>query len=400
MSTLPSSGASPAAASTRVLWAMPLLYVLIVMADMLAMTHITLSLTARGASVLAVGAMASTFWICIMLASLLASRVIARYGLATSFNAATLLSALSFLSLALHERYVLWLAGMALVGLGVGLLWVAGEAWLAESAPPQRRGFYVGLVETAVGIGTVFGPLVLPLLRWWHAAPLAWACGFEAAAVLLGWGLLRGQPEGRSAGAKGATAHDGAGGHWRVVATPMVLLAVIGGVLESGSGSLLPAISMHSGFGLDAAAALATVINLGGALLPTPFGLLADRLGMRRILLLSWGMLVLAAMGLVVVGWIGLPRASGALWPLGFFVTGMGTVVYTLVTIELGHRLTGDGLVRALASMVTAYTAGTSIGPFVGGALFDQGGLLALAPALVLTAAAGGIVTWRTWAVR
>jgi MFS family permease len=387
-------------ASRRALWVIPLVYVLVVTADLLAMTHISLRLTERGASVFAVGALASVFWVCIMGASTLASRLIGRFGLARNFIGGTLVSALAFAGLALSDHYAAWMAAMAVVGAAVGLSWVAGEAWLAESAPPLRRGFYVGLVETAVGVGTVFGPLLLALLTGVGWAPLFVALAIDTLAALISVGLLAGQPEGRAAAhGPGAANRGAARPPWRAVALPLMALATIGGVLESGSAALLPSISMRSGFDLARAAALATVIGAGGALLPTPFGLLADRLGLRRILLFSWSCLILSALAMTMVAAIGLPRAASALWPVGFLLSGLGAVVYTLVTVELGHRLTGAGLVRALAAMVTAYTAGTTLGPIIGGALFDHGGLLALATALVATACAGLGLTLRSGAM-
>jgi MFS family permease len=417
--------------STRVLWVIPVVYVLIVTADLLAMTHISLLLTQRGISVFAVGALASTFWVCIMAASTLAWRFIDRYGLGRSFIGGTVLSALAFAGLALSQHYAAWMVGVAIIGIAVGSSWIAGEAWLAESAPPQWRGFYVGLVQTAVGAGTVFGPVLLPLVQWAGWAPLYVALGVDVLAALVSLCLLAGQPEGRAAhpaphpvadsegradaleltaqphqacagcgkaaiAARSPAAHEGVGGHWRAVALPLTAVATISGVLESGSAALLPSISMRSGFGVAMAAWLATVIGAGGALLPTPLGLLADRMGLRRILLFCWVCLIAAALALTLVGAIGLPRASAALWPVGFFLSGMGAVVYTLVTVELGHRLTGPGLVRALASLVTAYTAGTAIGPIAGGAIFDRGGLLALAAALVAAGCVGLAMTLRS----
>jgi predicted MFS family arabinose efflux permease len=49
--------------------------------------------------------------------------------------------------------------------------------------------------------------------------------------------------------------------------------------------------------------------------------------------------------------------------------------------------------VRAMGKTVTSYTAGTMIGPALGGLLFDLGGLPALAGAITAGALAGGALS-------
>ena len=182
---------------------------------------------------------------------------------------------------------------------------------------------------------------------------------------------------------------------WRSVALPLLAIAVVSGVLESGSSALLPAVSLRLGFGVSSAAWLGSVIGAGSALLPTPSGLLADRIGLRRALLLAWTILIVSTLVLTGLALTSPVFAALVLWPVGFALGGIGAVIYTLIVIELGHRLTGTGLIHAMAVMVTAYTVGTSIGPVVGGALFDFGGLAALAAGLSACSIAGWILTRR-----
>jgi predicted MFS family arabinose efflux permease len=82
-----------------------------------------------------------------------------------------------------------------------------------------------------------------------------------------------------------------------------------------------------------------------------------------------------------------------ALWIAGFGFGGAGGAVYTALVIDLGHRLSGPALVRAMGKTVTSYTAGTMIGPALGGLLFDLGGLPALAGAITAGALAGGALS-------
>jgi MFS family permease len=161
--------------------------------------------------------------------------------------------------------------------------------------------------------------------------------------------------------------------------------------MESGVSSLLPSIAMRLGFALDTAAWLGAFIGAGSALMQAPFGALADRIGLRRAMALAWALVLGATLALW--WWSGAPRQ--VLWPVGFVLGGVGGAVYTLVVIELGHRLSGSALVKSMGLLVTAYTAGTAGGPALGGWLFDQAGLPGLAAVLMGCGLVGAGLAWR-----
>jgi predicted MFS family arabinose efflux permease len=84
------------------------------------------------------------------------------------------------------------------------------------------------------------------------------------------------------------------------------------------------------------------------------------------------------------------------LWAVGFALGGVGGAVYTLMVIELGHRLAGSTLVRAVALLVTSYSVGTALGPMLGGWMFDRHGLGGLALTLSVLSLLGWAVTAAT----
>jgi hypothetical protein len=86
---------------------------------------------------------------------------------------------------------------------------------------------------------------------------------------------------------------------------------------------------------------------------------------------------------------------QGVLWLAGFVLGGVGGAVYTLVVIELGHRLSGAALVKAMGALVTGCALGTAGAPLAGGWLFDRAGLAGLTSALLLVAAFGSLMVWR-----
>jgi MFS family permease len=372
------------------LWLIPAVYFLFVAAEFVVLTHLALTLTSRGVSAFAVGALGSAFWAGIFVASTAAHAVVRRLGHARCFLVAMALSALAVASLLPHDAYAGWLGAAAVMGLGGGLVWVSGEAWLAEAAPRERRGLLIGLFETSVGLGMLAGPALLPLSLWAGVSPLGVALVFMAGGLVCAWPLLQVvEPvvDAHTANANGGDLRN----DWRAFALPLVAVAAASGLMESGTSSLLPSISMRLGFALDSAAWLGAFIGAGSALMQAPFGALADRIGLGRAMALAWALVLVATLSL----WIWADSPSQMLWPVGFVLGGVGGAVYTLVVIELGHRLSGGALVRAMGLLVTAYTAGTAGGPALGGWLFDRAGLPGLAAVMTLCALVGAALAWR-----
>lgn len=385
MAERPLAAAAPA--FPRRLWLIPAVYFLFVAAEFVVLTQLALSLTAAGAATLAVGALASAFWAGIFVASLGAHAVVRRLGHARCFLAAMMVATLAVASLLAQSGYAASVVAVALMGLGGGLVWVSGEAWLTEAAPRERRGLLIGLFETSVGLGMLAGPALLPVALHLGLDPVALSLGLMLGGLVCAV-PLRGVVEPAE---DGAAPDPAATRQWRVVAVPLVAVAAAAGLMESGVSSLLPSISMRLGFELQTAAWLGALIGAGSAFMQAPFGALADRIGLRPTMALAW-VLVLAATAALGL-WAAHPQQ--VLWPVGFVLGGVGGAVYTLVVIELGHRLGGGALVQAMGLLVTAYTAGTVGGPALGGWLFDGAGLAGLSLAMMACGVAGALLAWR-----
>jgi MFS family permease len=379
-----------------VLWLLPAVYFVFVAAEFAAVTEIVLVLTARGASAFEVGLLASALWVGILLSSWRAQPLVQRFGHGRVIAAATALSTLAMASFVPHASAVGWCLGSFVLGLGGGLVWVSGESWLAEAAPPERRGFWVGWFETAVGLGLMAGPALVPLARAFDASVLPGAALLMLLALGATLVLQRSSPAAPvepavSAGsaASAASAAHPAAAPAQTLLVPVVAIAAMSGLMESGVSALFPSIAMRSGFSIEAAAWLGTVIGAGSALLQPPVGMVADRFGTYRVVLASWAMVLLATVALLAVA----GRPEFILWPVGFVLGGVGGAVYTLLIVEVGHRLRGGALVRMVSTLVIGYSGGTTVGPLVGGAVFDHGGLVGMAWLLAVLAGAGLVTT-------
>jgi MFS family permease len=366
------------------LWAIPFIYFLLVAAEFVAMTHVAFILTRQGFSATAVGFVATLMWLGIFCGSLLASHVTPRFGREPVFRHSVQALVLCFGLIALVQGYWPWAALGWLLGVVVGVIWVTGEAWLAEIAPPDRRGFYVGLFETCVGIGMMTGPVLLALIDRAGGPPFWVAFGMGLATLAAGRWLPH-------VDTSEVVTESSAEIPWQGLVTGIAAVSLISGLLESGSASMLPGLSLRLGFSVQEAAWLGAVIGAGSALLQTPAGHLSDRLGLHRIETACWTLLALVSAGLW--GWGA--QLWWMLWLTGFVFGGMGGVIYTLAMVELGQKLQGKALVRATSVLVVCYTAGSASGPVMGGWLFDRGGLAWLALGLGATAVAGLAVNWR-----
>ncbi|HEX5361679.1 MAG TPA: MFS transporter, partial [Fluviicoccus sp.] len=375
------------------LWAIPLVYFLLVAAEFVAMTHVAFVLTRQHFSATAVGFVATLMWLGIFSGSMLASHVTPRFGREATFRRCVQALVLCFALIALTQGYWPWaLLGYAL-GVVVGVIWVTGEAWLAEIAPPDRRGYYVGLFETCVGIGMMTGPVLLALIDRAGWPPLWIAFGMGL--VTLAAGRLLPHTAANALPGIEDTYNDKPVDQypWKGLLLGIAGVSLISGLLESGSAAMLPGLSLRLGFSVQQAAWLGAVIGAGSALLQTPAGHLSDRVGQHRILLACWVVLVLSSAVLGIWG----QDHHLVLWLAGFVFGGMGGVIYTLAMVELGHKLQGKVLVHATSVLVVCYTAGSASGPVLGGWLFDRGGLVWLAAGLGSTAMVGlGLSVWRS----
>ena len=346
----------------------------------------TLVLGERGHGPAFVGLFAAMPWIGILCATPFVARVVAGVGRGAALwisGAVPLAAALGFLATdAVAVWFVLWFVG----GLASALRWVVAEATVAELAPPQRRGRWVGLFETMVGATFVVGPAALWVTGTGGGAPFALSAAFIAAGLAVLAALPRlpresTAPQAGTAGAPGIAA--------ALRASPVIMvLGFVGGFFESGLSGLLPIWGLALGWTAALAAMLVAASGAGSALAMVPAGEAADRVGRRPVML--------GCAGTVLAGTLLLPATSSApalAWGVAFAWGGAGGALYTLAMIDLGARLKGLELVNGTAVLVMAYTAGGVVAPLLGGAATQW------SPSVGLPVLLSGVAAWGLFAL-
>ena len=101
------------------------------------------------------------------------------------------------------------------------------------------------------------------------------------------------------------------------------------------------------------------MIGLGNVILQIPLGMLSDRIGDRRILLVACA--VVGLVGMLALPWF---STNWTITAAVLFVWGGGVAaLYTIGLAHLGSRLTGRELASANAAFVFCYGFGMLVGP-------------------------------------
>ena len=318
-------------------------------------------LQTSGVSASAIGLLAMLPFLTVALMVPLMPVVFDRLGVAVAYRWGMGLEALAALGYAVTEQYALWCALAVLGGIGAAAVWNGTEALIAHNAPPERRGRFTGLYQSALGAALAVGPFLPGLLP---LSPRALSV-FAGALMLAGLCVTFS----RAVSALQAGHEDALpAGLWATMCSVpgLVAIAFAGGVFEAGLGSITTAYGSQTGLSLAAAASLAGALGVGSFVLQYPCGWLSDHVSPRRVFGLA-GALLLAASAAFVAATAWPP----VLWICAFVWGAVGGALYTLTMIRVAHQFAASSAVAGTAAMITGYTVGGAVGPSFSGVMLD-----------------------------
>ena len=317
---------------------------------------VSLRLASWGYGSFAIGVMAATPAIGVLLGASLTGRLAARLGTTRLMQCCLLSAAVSVALLALVQNYAIWLLLRLLVGVALTMVFILGESWINQLAVERWRGRLVALYGTGYALSQLSGPLLLSILGadgdqgFWLGTGLL-ICG---SLLLLG---RTGAPQvdGDSASGRGLF---GFCQRLPAIAWAVALFAAFEGMVLT----LLPIYALQQGFTQQQALHMASVVVIGDAALQLPLGWLADRVS-RRLLFAGCGLL-LTLSSLAIPPFL----QTEALWPLLVLFGASAGGLFTLALIMIGEHFRDDALVRANAHVAQLWGIGCLIGPLVAGA--------------------------------
>ena len=346
------------------------------------MPLVSLRLEGWGYGNFAIGVMAATPAVGVLLGSLIAGRLAARLGTTLVMQLCLLLGAVSVCLLALVQHYPVWLGLRLFLGVALTVVFILGESWINQLAVEQWRGRLVALYGTGYALSQLAGPLLLTLLG--TTSDL----GFWTGTGLLIFGSM--VLFGRS-GAPRVDAYSASGRGLFDFCRRMPTIAWAVGLFaafEAMMLTLLPVYGLHQGFTQDVALLMASVVVVGDAALQLPIGWLADRVPRNALFRVCGVVLLLSSLGVPLL------LHTPLIWPLWVLFGASAGGLFTLSLILIGERFRDDELVRANAHVAQLWGLGCLLGPLLTGAASQW--LSGHALPMMMALGAAGFV-WLAW---
>lgn len=322
----------------------------------LTMPLVSLRLESWGYGSFAIGVMASTPAVGVLLGAMISGRLAARVGTPRLMRLCLITGAFSVGLLALLQSYPIWLFLRLLIGVQLTVVFILGESWINQLAIEKWRGRLVALYGTGYALSQLSGPVLLTFIGTADNRGFWFSVG-----LLVGGSLLL---LGRS-GAPRVDPHSANGrglfafcGQLPAIAWAVVLFAGFEAMILT----LLPVYGIQQGFTQAVALAMVSTVVVGDALLQLPIGWLADRIS-RQTLFKGCGIVLFLSS-------LAMPPLLHhvAIWPVLVLFGASAGGLFTLSLILIGERYRDDALVRANAHIAQLWGIGCLIGPLATGA--------------------------------
>ncbi|MGB0412070.1 MAG: MFS transporter [Pikeienuella sp.] len=250
-----------------------------------------------------------------------------------------------------------WIALRFFYGFAAVAVFFCAEIWIVTTAPPARRGFFIGLFGTCLALGFLGGPLLLSVIGTQGMAPFLVSGGLCLCAI---GPVMWARHEGPVLTEEEADTPFSMFDVVRFFRTdPAVLWAVaLFGAVEFGAMGLIPVWSLRIGLTEQAALLLIALLAAGNVFMNVPMGLISDRFDRRKLLMIC------AAVSLSASFLI--PLLSATTWPLWFTTAiwgGMAVGLYVFALHELGARYSGAAFARGNGAFMSAYGFGALVSP-------------------------------------
>ena len=316
--------------------------------------------------------------VAICVTALAAKQLIARVGLRFTLPASSVACSVALVATFFASDLYPIVVLRAVFAVGLTFLVITSEYLVTARCDESNRGSVVAWYTTALGFGTIVGPLLVSTLGISESASFL----LGATMLLFGSVMLRACLSDHEGATTRHTAPFAA-----VRFMPAVFLAAfVFGMADNGGLSLLPVYGATNGYDTSSAANLAVFAALGATLLQFPIGWLAAKYDTTRVLV----GIVICSLGALAL----LPVFLADKYLAYLIAAVLGALFEGLYTVAL-VRISRERRVRSLSALnacfISVCSLGEVAGPIASGVSMQFWGPHGLVVALVVVFAAYGL---------
>lgn len=322
--------------------------------------------SAEGFGDLALGVIASSYYVGFVSGCLLAPHVIVRAGHIRAFAAMVAVATVVALAYALAPTVAAWVVFRIINGLCLAGLYLVVESWLNDRASNETRGVVLSAYVVVNFAAITLGQALVALY------PVEEAGNFMIAAILSALAIVPVALT-RSAQPAPVTKVSLRLGQVYRAAPVAVVASFMVGVANGAFWGLAPLSAAGSGLRVDQVAVFMSTAVLAGAIVQWPVGHLSDRVDRRAVLLA----LLVGAAAAGAILW--LISASGAmLLVFGVFFGALSLPGYSLAAAHAYDKTPAGDVVAIAATILLTNGLGSVLGPLIAAGFMSAWGPRAL----------------------
>jgi MFS family permease len=284
------------------------------------------------------------------------------FGLKRAYYLAMGLITISTAGFVYTSNYFVWCFYNFLSGFSASILWVITESYIAEKAPKDKKGKYIGIFETLMGTAYSSGPFIAKLFDFNATEAIEIAFYLRIFSWLPLFLVNFGVSETKRKKLFKAIFSKSLVKEYSF----LIFAALLAGFFESGTLAMASLYTLILHYSNNTALMAGGVIGFGSLLMQYPLGVISDKTSPVKILNICFIMILISCVLIFLA-----PQFRFFIWPAMFIWGAFGGGLYTIAMILVGKNSKKSNILRGTVYLVIFYNLGALIAPSLGGIATD-----------------------------